>query len=345
MLSNIEIADNGDLVLGYRDRFGDMTGTYTYAYNSTTEPLVTGIAAGDVLRACRSGTTYTLESNGSCGSLTGNLPGNLEGPGNGEFYNDSTVLNDAVHDQVGQGATALQPNRDKLWGTVYDPINAYEQGVRRWTADSGAIEGNLLVQATYDTSTPLPQNLFGKANGLADLELVCDQAPVQIGNRVWYDSNGNGVQDPSEPPVAGVVVTLTPPTGPPLTTTTDANGEYYLGTQDGLKPNTAYAGHLRLQRHRPVDAARLPDQGGAEVDPAGCRFRPCARLERRLGGRDHGHRRRPRQRQPHDRRGSGRSAQQAGRLRLVRHQRQRRPGPGRARCEGRSGRADRPRHR
>jgi hypothetical protein len=240
MLSNIEIADNGDLVLGYRDRFGDMTGTYTYAYNSTTEPLVTGIAAGDVLRACKSGTTYTLENNGSCGSLAGNLPGNLEGPGNGEFYNDSTVLNDAVHDQVGQGATALQPNRDKLWGTVYDPINAYEQGVRRWTADSGAIEGNLLVQATYDTSTPLPQNLFGKANGLADLELVCDQAPVQIGNRVWYDSNGNGVQDPSEPPVAGVVVTLTPPTGPPLTATTDANGEYYLGTRDGLKPNTAY---------------------------------------------------------------------------------------------------------
>ncbi|WP_328753010.1 SpaA isopeptide-forming pilin-related protein [Streptomyces sp. NBC_00285] len=241
MLSNIEIADNGDLVLGYRDRFGDMTGTYTYAYNSATEPLVTGIAAGDVLRACKSGTTYTLENNGSCGSLKGNLADNTEGPGGGEFYNDSTVLNDAVHDQVGQGATALQPNRDKLWGTVYDPINAYEQGVRSWTADSGAIEGNLLVQPTYDTSTPLPQNLFGKANGLADLELVCDQAPVQIGNRVWYDSNGNGIQDPSEPPVAGVVVTLSPPTGPPLTATTDANGEYYLGTEEGLKPNTAYA--------------------------------------------------------------------------------------------------------
>nr|WP_239135258.1 SdrD B-like domain-containing protein [Streptomyces sp. SID12488] len=240
MLSNIEIADNGDLVLGYRDRFGDMTGSSTYAYNSTTERLLTGIAAGDVLRACKSGTTYTLENNGSCGSLKGNLPDNTEGPGGGEFYADSTVLNDAVHDQVGQGATALQPNGDKLWGTVYDPINAYEQGVRSWTADSGAVQGNLMVQATWDNDLAQRQNLFGKANGLADLELVCDQAPVQIGNRVWYDSNGNGIQDPSEPPVAGVRVTLTPPTGPALTTTTDANGEYYLGTADGLKPNTAY---------------------------------------------------------------------------------------------------------
>ncbi|WP_079054333.1 SdrD B-like domain-containing protein [Streptomyces graminilatus] len=241
ILSNIEIADNGDLVLGYRDRFGDMTGSATYAYNSTAEPLVTGIAAGDVLRACKSGTTYTLENNGSCGALTGNLAGNGEGPGGGEFYNDSTTLGDAVHDQIGEGGLALQPYRDKLFSTVYDPYNAYEQGVRRWTADSGEREGNFIVQTTWGSPTAVLQNLFGKANGLADLELVCDQAPVQIGNRVWYDSNGNGVQDPSEPPVAGVVVRLTSTDGRELTATTDANGEYYLGTKDGLTPNTSYA--------------------------------------------------------------------------------------------------------
>ncbi|WP_330286953.1 SdrD B-like domain-containing protein [Streptomyces sp. NBC_00576] len=241
ILSNIEIADNGDLVLGYRDRFGDMTGTATFAHNSTQNPLVTGVAAGDVLRACKSGTTYTLENNGSCGSLTGNLPRNGEGPGGGEFYDDSTALDDAFHDQVGEGATALQPYRDKLWGTVYDPYSAFQQGVRSRTVNNGAVQGNLLIQPTWNSDLALRQNLFGKANGLADLELVCDQAPVQIGNRVWYDSNGNGVQDPSEPPVAGVVVTLTPPTGTALTATTDANGEYYLGTKDGLTPNTTYA--------------------------------------------------------------------------------------------------------
>ncbi|MDX2543454.1 SdrD B-like domain-containing protein [Streptomyces sp. WI04-05B] len=267
MLSNIEIADNGDLVLGYRDRFGDMTGTATFAYNSTARPLLTGIAAGDVLRACKSGTTYTLESNGSCGSLPGNQPGNGEGPGGGEFYDDSTKLDDAVHDQVGEGATALQPYRNKLFGTVYDPFGPFQQGVRRWTADKdpapndptvvtgGTVEGNLLIQETLPPTTALQQNLFGKANGLADLELVCDQAPVQIGNRVWYDSNGDGVQDPSEPPVAQVVVTLTPPTGDALTATTDANGEYYLGTKDGLTPNTTYRATFD---YRGVNPSTLP---------------------------------------------------------------------------------------
>ncbi|MDX3451195.1 SdrD B-like domain-containing protein [Streptomyces sp. ME02-8801-2C] len=241
MLANIEIADNGDLVLGYRDRFGDMTGTATFAHNSTRRPLITGIAAGDVLRACKSGTTYTLKSDGSCGALSGSLRGDGKSPGGGRLHDDSTTLEDAVHDQIGEGATALQPYRDKLFGTAHDPYDAFQQGVRNWTATDGPAHGNLLIQATWDNGLALRQNLFGKANGLADLELVCDQAPVQIGNRVWYDSNGNGVQDPSEPPVPGVVVTLTPPTGPALTATTDANGEYYLGTEDGLTPNTAYA--------------------------------------------------------------------------------------------------------
>ncbi|MGY1496479.1 SdrD B-like domain-containing protein [Streptomyces sp. QTS52] len=261
ILSNIEIADNGDLVLGYRDRFGDMTGTATFAYNSTIRPLLTGVAAGDVLRACKSGTTYTLENNGSCGALTGNRPGNGEGPGNGEFYRDSRRVGpnattiDAVHDQITEGGTVLQPYRNKVWSTAYDPFNAFQQGVRRWTANNGAVEGNLLIQPTWNNDLALRQNLFGKANGLADLELVCDQAPVQIGNRVWYDSNGNGVQDPSEPPVAGVRVTLTPPTGPALTTTTDANGEYHLGTEDGLKPNTEYAATFD---HSGINPSTLP---------------------------------------------------------------------------------------
>ncbi|MEU6223627.1 SdrD B-like domain-containing protein [Streptomyces sp. NPDC047042] len=255
MLSDIDIADNGDLVLGYRDRFGDMTGTATFAHNSTQRPLVTGVAAGDVLRACKTGTTYTLENDGSCGALSGDPRGDGKSPGGGRLHDDSTTLGDAVHDQVGEGATALQPYRGKLFGTAHDPYGAFQQGVRSWTANNGAAQGNLLIQATGDDDLALRQNLFGKANGLADLELVCDQAPVQIGNRVWYDSNGNGVQDPSEPPVPGVVVTLTPPTGPALTATTDANGEYYLGTKDGLTPNTVYAAAFD---YRGVDPSALP---------------------------------------------------------------------------------------
>ncbi|WP_416968828.1 SdrD B-like domain-containing protein [Streptomyces sp. 4F14] len=249
MLSNIEIADNGDLVMGFRDRFADMQGNFTHPYGSTATQVIS-VAAGDVLRSCVSGTTYTLENNGSCGSFTGSMPNDQQGPGGGEFYDDTTVLADANHDQITEGGIALQPYRKKLWTTAFDPWTnqAFEQGVREWVADgsvpttrkraddSGTIIGNLMIKSTWADRS----NLFGKGNGLADLELIGTPPPVQIGNRVWYDTNGDGIQDPSEPPIPGVVVTLKAPDGKTLTATTDANGEYYIGTPQGLEPNTAY---------------------------------------------------------------------------------------------------------
>ena len=59
-----------------------------------------------------------------------------------------------------------------------------------------------------------------------------------IGDTIWVDSNDNGQQDPGEPGLAGVTVTLTPPPdvdpdgsgpagpGDPITVVTDENGKY-----------------------------------------------------------------------------------------------------------------------
>jgi protocatechuate 3,4-dioxygenase beta subunit len=242
ILSDLEIADNGDLILGYRDRFGDMQGNRTYAHNSGNS-LLSAVAAGDILRACerRSGehVQYVLEHNAGCGSLDGALPDNRRGPGGGEFSNDLTHDGYARHDQVTEGGTVLQPHRARLWSTVYDTFNGkpFDQGVRRWESESGTVRGNIRLQSTSYPSA----NLFGKGNGLADLEMVCDQAPVRIGNRVWFDTNGNGVQDPSEPPIPRVKVTLHPTSyGPDLVTHTNHDGEYYFSSVGGLRPNTTY---------------------------------------------------------------------------------------------------------
>ena len=56
----------------------------------------------------------------------------------------------------------------------------------------------------------------------------------QIGDTIWQDTDGDGVQDPGEPGIPGVTVTLDPPAGVdlgngpgvPVTVVTDANGEY-----------------------------------------------------------------------------------------------------------------------
>jgi len=47
-----------------------------------------------------------------------------------------------------------------------------------------------------------------------------------IGDTLWYDNDGDGVQGPGEGGIAGVTVELTLPDGSTVTTVTDANGNY-----------------------------------------------------------------------------------------------------------------------
>lgn len=79
--------------------------------------------------------------------------------------------------------------------------------------------------------------VFGKAGGIGgSLVLLSDPAPIEIGNRVWRDTNGNGVQDPGELPIAGITVRLYQGSTLVGTAVTDANGEYYFvfsSTPDG----------------------------------------------------------------------------------------------------------------
>ena len=75
-------------------------------------------------------------------------------------------------------------------GTLGDAYEVYQS-----TNPSGA--------PTSPASSARPDTTFGKAGGIGDLEALCDPAPLEIGNRVWNDVNGNGVQDPGEPALAG----------------------------------------------------------------------------------------------------------------------------------------------
>ena len=71
------------------------------------------------------------------------------------------------------------------------------------------------------TATPVTSNCV----------ITISPAPVgSLGDRVWSDTNGNGVQDAGEPGIVGVTVTLKNSSGTVLaTTTTGANGIYTFG--------------------------------------------------------------------------------------------------------------------
>jgi hypothetical protein len=67
---------------------------------------------------------------------------------------------------------------------------------------------------------------------MADMELLCNNAPIQIGNRIWIDSDKDGIQDPGETSVAGVTVHLYDSTGTTLlgTAITNSKVEYYFAS-------------------------------------------------------------------------------------------------------------------
>jgi uncharacterized repeat protein (TIGR01451 family) len=57
------------------------------------------------------------------------------------------------------------------------------------------------------------------------------QPPLHIGDRVWLDTDRDGVQDSGEPGIPGVVITLT--NSSVVTTTTDSDGYYVFGGLTG----------------------------------------------------------------------------------------------------------------
>jgi hypothetical protein len=238
MLTSIDVTDDGGLDLGFRDRYPDMEGSYLHRHNSSSDQTI-AVGAGDLLRACVDNGTYSLESGGECGSTNGAAPGNGLGPGGGEFFTNIWNGPDAVHDHTATGGTTYLLGYDHEWSTLYDPFDSdsWRNGVNLYGASGSPSQGIEVGGSALNKNVT-----FGEGNSLADLEKLCDAAPVQIGDRVWFDGDRTGTQGPAEPGVAGVKVTLKDASGNTVaSTTTDANGAYYFGTSDGVKPNTTYS--------------------------------------------------------------------------------------------------------
>ena len=234
--------DNGNLIIGLRDRFGDQMG-YNSPEISNPSKLVFGITAGDTLRACLNtpgniNSGWTLENNASCGGVTTAGANNARGPNNGHYYYQDHFS--TIHDHVGLGGLLQIPGLSSLLTTAVNPVNAvFTGGVRTYSDTDGTSTNGYQV---YAQNQP---GIFGKSNGVSSLVAFCNSAPLEIGNRVWLDSNNNGIQDAGEPDIAGATVHLYAADGTTLlaTTTTDSNGNYYFNNGNvtaGLQPYTQY---------------------------------------------------------------------------------------------------------
>ena len=154
------------------------------------------------------------------------------------------------------------------------------------TKDSNGVLVGVIDQATV--STPAP----GATDNSFDFGFT---QPVTIGDFVFKDTNGNGIQDAGELGIAGVTVHLFDPLGNSLATAvTDANGKYTFSSAigagstsvidniSGLKANTAgYT--IKLDKATDYSTGALL---GLTASPAFARCGYDEGLERRAGGRN-----------------------------------------------------------
>jgi hypothetical protein len=279
MLSDIEFDVNGDMIIGLRDRWGDQMG-WVNNYPSLPNPGINSISNAEMLRAGNcNGSIWTIENNTNICSGTANGGANLPGltgyfntdnigPGTGTanrgmyYFNESPATFNHQMRYLGGltlfagsntiSSTAIDPWAPGIPSTAYNSsgfLHTYNQtisGNNAGTVKGGLLNGLRLINDNYNL-TP------GKTGALGDLEFLVDPQPIQIGNRIWNDLDGDGIQDANEtvPPVpAGTIVALRSPgldgtygnaDDQTWTTTTNATGNYYFDntnvlTADNRKP-------------------------------------------------------------------------------------------------------------
>jgi SdrD B-like domain len=220
ILSDIEFDVDGSMILGFADRGAHMMGGDQPLIDNKNL-LINAINGGDILRVYNNNGTYVLENNGT--TLGGGGAGvNNEGPGTGEYYRD----NFPSHANTSLGGLALLPGSGEVITTTIDPNRFESAGFRVNNNATGQV--NRAFELYY---TPAARGTFNKGAGLGDVEILCSVPPIQIGNRIWFDKDRDGIQDAGEVALPNIKVALYDSTGTKVSEViTNASGEYYFDT-------------------------------------------------------------------------------------------------------------------
>ena len=235
-LASLAFTRDGSMIVGFRDRLMDAVGSG--GLDPVTGLPENGMSGGAIDMACAAPkNTYDWEGTGDCPNLAtyandGHKAGTVVQYFHGDFY-DAVHSGNGLHQDASQGSVAYVPQQQFAVSTELDPAkDVNSDGFGYYDVATGDGPGQNDPANGYQFVGP-SDNGFAKAGGLGDIAYTAANAPIQIGNYVWFDGDHNGIQDAhstNEVPLAGATVSLLDAGGKQVaTTTTDAAGEYYFG--------------------------------------------------------------------------------------------------------------------
>lgn len=222
ILSDIVVDVDGSLVLGFKDRTGAMGG-YQVPAPTGGGTLYETMSGGDLIRVCKTPADWVWEcENNNVNGAGGTTQSDLVA----EFYPGEYVTS---HEEAAFGSVTFLPD-----GTLAATgiVQSQQYGLLLLTSD-----GSKAGRAGGAT------HLFQKAGGLGAVAVVASTAiPIQLGNRTWFDTDGDGIQEPGDRDLAGVTAWLIDANDQVVAETiTDENGLYYFWERDGLTPNVEWS--------------------------------------------------------------------------------------------------------
>ncbi|MCK7625898.1 hypothetical protein MUU72_22810 [Streptomyces sp. RS10V-4] len=228
-LASLAFARDGSMILGFRDRFMDVLSWGGLDPRPGTDTAEFGMSGGDITMVCATPTgEYQWEGTGSCPNHATPANNGAQDPGVVEYFPGDFFAN--AHQETALGSVAYIPQQQWVVSTEFDPVvNVATSGTGYYDIATGEGPGNKPTANGYQFVSQ-GQGGFGKAGGLGDIAYEAANAPIQIGNLVWYDGDRNGIQDPAEVLLPGATINLLDKDGKQVATTkTNAAGEYYFG--------------------------------------------------------------------------------------------------------------------
>ncbi|MEM7531345.1 MAG: SdrD B-like domain-containing protein [Chloroflexota bacterium] len=251
ILSDIEFSGDGDMTVGLMDRWGHQMRNL----NLEAKPLgqlpqpIRSAAPGDLIHVCNVGGNWVLEGDAGCtdsvdkGGVTSVIAGGANASDQKEFYKDEENATCTYHTFFWETFTggSCMVGSNQLVATVFGAPNEgfvkngdiWNQGLRTYNTDNGSL---ILAEPIDDELSCFADT----GNSLGEPSCLCDPPPTEVGNLVWRDDNGDGVQSPCEPGISGVTVELVDSSNTVIASAiTDLRGEYYFSS--GFGPDRANA--------------------------------------------------------------------------------------------------------